>query len=37
MEENEKKENTENKRMNWILFAILIVSILDFVTRLIKG
>ncbi len=34
MEENEKKEN---KRMNWILLAILIVSILDFVTRLIKG
>ncbi len=37
MEENEKKENTENKRMNWILLAILIVSILDFVTSLIKG
>lgn len=37
MEENEKKENSENRRLNWILIAILIVSILDFVTRLIKG
>ena len=36
MEENEKKENSENKRLNGILLAILIVSILDFITRLIK-
>ena len=33
-ENNEKKEN---KRLNIILIAILIVSILDFITTLIKG
>lgn len=35
MDENNEKH--ENKRLNIILIAILIVSILDFVTTLIKG
>lgn len=35
MDENNEKQ--ENKRLNIILIAILIVSILDFVTTLIKG
>ena len=32
--ENGKKDN---KRLNFILLAILLVNILDFITRLIKG
>ncbi len=35
MDENNEKQ--ENKRLNIILIAILIVSILDFITTLIKG
>ena len=34
---NEKEENNSNKRLNLILIAILVVEILDFVTRIIKG
>ena len=32
-----EKENTENRRLNLILIAILIVNILDFITRLVRG
>lgn len=35
MDENNEKQ--ENKRLNIILIAILIVSILDFIATLIKG
>lgn len=35
MDENNEKQ--ENKRLNIILIAILVVSILDFITTLIKG
>lgn len=34
---NEDNENKDNKRLNFILLAILLVNILDFITRLIKG
>lgn len=33
----ENDENKDNKRLNLILLAILIVNVLDFITRLIKG
>lgn len=36
-EDENKKESSETKRLNIILLAILIVNILDFITRLIKG
>ena len=35
MAENDK--NKDNKRLNFILLAILLVNVLDFITRLIKG
>ena len=37
MENEEKEKNPDNKRLNLILMAILVVEILDFVTRLIRG
>lgn len=38
MKDNEnRKDNSETRRLNIILLAILIVNILDFITRLIKG
>jgi hypothetical protein len=36
-EDENKKDSSETKRLNIILLAILIVNILDFITRLIKG
>lgn len=33
----ENDENKDNKRLNFILLAILLINILDFITRLIKG
>lgn len=33
----ENDENEDNKRLNFILLAILLINILDFITRLIKG
>ena len=36
-EDENKKDISETKRLNIILLAILIVNILDFITRLIKG
>ena len=36
-EDEKKKDSSETKRLNIILLAILIVNILDFITRLIKG
>ena len=32
----ENDENKDNKRLNFILLAILLINILDFITRLIK-
>ncbi len=34
---NEKNENNSDKRLALILIAILVVEILDFVTRILKG
>ena len=36
-EDENQKDSSETKRLNIILLAILIVNILDFITRLIKG
>ena len=36
-EDENKKDSSETKRLNIILLAILIINILDFITRLIKG
>lgn len=36
-EDENRKDNSETRRLNIILLAILIVNILDFITRLIKG
>lgn len=33
----ENDENKDNKRLNFILLAILLINILDFITCLIKG
>ena len=35
--EEEKKDGSDSKRLNLILIAILVVSILDFITNLIRG
>ena len=36
-DDENRKDNSEARRLNIILLAILIVNILDFITRLIKG
>lgn len=35
--ENNENHNTKMTRTDWLLFAVLVVSIADFVTRLIRG
>ena len=37
MEEENNEKEPENRRLNVILIAILVVSILDFITTLVKG
>ena len=34
--ENEEKKNKKLTRTDWLLIAVLAVSLLDFITRLIK-
>ena len=35
--EDEEKQNNKMTRTDWLLIAVLAVSILDFITRIIKG
>lgn len=37
MEKEQETQKNDSKRLNLILLAILVVNILDFITRLIKG
>lgn len=33
---NEKKSNTKFTRTDWLLIAVLVVSLADFITRLVR-
>lgn len=35
--DNEKENNKKLTRTDWLLIAVLIISVLDFITRIIKG
>lgn len=35
--ENEEKNNKKLTRTDWLLLAVLAISLLDFITRLIRG
>lgn len=35
--EDEEKQNNKMTRTDWLLIAVLVVSIADFITRFIKG